>query len=33
MATPMQRNIGWGTAEIQGATLTVELTGASQLVS
>jgi len=29
MAAPEQRNIDWGSAEIEDATLTVELTGAS----
>lgn len=29
MAAPEQRNIDWGTADIDDATLTVELTGAS----
>jgi hypothetical protein len=29
MASPKRRNIDWGTAEIQDATLTVELTGAN----
>ena len=29
MATPEQREIDWGSAEIEDATLAVELTGAS----
>lgn len=29
MAAPEQRHIDWGSAEIEGTTLTVELTGAS----
>ncbi len=29
MAAPEQRNIDWGSAEVEDATLTVELTGAS----
>jgi hypothetical protein len=29
MASPERRNIDWASAEIEGATLTVELTGAS----
>jgi hypothetical protein len=32
MATAEQRNIDWGSAEIEDATLTVELTGASSKV-
>jgi hypothetical protein len=29
MAAPEQRNVDWGSAEVEDATLTVELTGAS----
>jgi hypothetical protein len=32
MAAPEQRNIDWGSAEIEDATLTVELTGTSSKV-